>query len=165
MTGRGVVRTADLLLRPVRVEDVPRLVEVETDPRTTLHSPSGPPTAHEAERLLLSAAAEWAAGGVGYWAVEHAGRLIGTAGIRRVTLHDRPCWNLYYRLAPEAWGRGLASQAALAATAYVAELDGLPVVARTRPANTGAQRVAVKAGLQRRPELDSSGFHTYASDW
>lgn len=159
-------RTADLLLRPVRRQDVPLLVEIETDPRTTQHSPSGPPAPEDAERLLLSVVAEWESGGVHYWAVEHGGHLVGTAGLRAVTLHGRACWNLYYRLSPQVWGRGLARQAAQEAVVLAQQLPGgRPVVARTRPGNVPAQRVAVKAGLVRREELDSDGFHTFATSW
>ncbi len=105
-------------------------------------------------------------GEVGYWAVEHHGQVIGAAGLRQVTLHGRPCWNLYYRLTPEAWGRGLGTQAAREAVAYAGEAGGgLPVVARTRPTNASAQRVATAAGLHRFTDLDSGDFHTFADRW
>lgn len=162
----SVRRTAGLLLRPVRADDVAPLVAIETDPRTRRHSPTGPPAREQAEQLLLSVVAAWDEGGVHYWAVEHERRLVGTAGLRPVTLHDRECWNLYYRLSPDVWGRGLATEAALEAVDYARELPGrLPVVARTRPGNSAAQRVAQKVGLERREDLDSNGFHTFASHW
>jgi ribosomal-protein-alanine N-acetyltransferase len=161
-----VRRTADLLLRPVRAEDVESLVVIETDPRTTRHSPTGPPTREQAEQLLLSVVAAWDEGGPHYWAVEHERQVVGTAGLRRATLHARECWNLYYRLSPDVWGRGFATQAAREAVDCAAALPGeLPVVARTRPENSAAQRVAQKVGLERREDLDSNGFYTFASSW
>lgn len=161
-----VRRTANLLLRPLRADDVAPLVAIQTDPRTTRHSPTGPPTREEAEELLLSVVAAWDEGGVHYWAVENEQQLVGTAGLKQVTLHDRQCWNLYYRLSPDVWGRGLATQAAREAVSYAAQMaGGLPVVARTRPSNSAAQRVAQKAGLGRREDLDSNGFYTFASHW
>jgi RimJ/RimL family protein N-acetyltransferase len=162
----SVRRTTDLLLRPISHDDIDRLVSIETDPRTTRHSPTGVPTPGEAAGLVASAADAWEVGEVGYWAVEHQGQVIGAAGLRLVTLHGRQCWNLYYRLSPVAWGQGLGTQAAQEAVAYAAEADAdMPVVARTRPANTAAQRVALAAGLQPTPELDSNGFHTFAHRW
>jgi RimJ/RimL family protein N-acetyltransferase len=162
----AVRRTADLLLRPITRHDVDRLAAIEMDPRTTRHSRTGPPTRERAVELLTSTAEAWENGNVGYWAIEHHGKLIGAAGLRLVTLHARQCWNLYYRLSPEAWGRGLGTQAAQEAVAYAAEGGGgLPVVARTRPANTAAQRVAMAAGLQRSAKLDSNGLHTFADRW
>lgn len=159
-------RTADLLLRPVRAEDVQSLVAIETDPRTTQHSPAGPPTRDQAEQLLLSVVAAWDEGSHHYWAVEHQRQLVGTAGLRRAALHRRECWNLYYRLSPDVWGRGFGTQAAREAVACAAVLPGdLPVVARTRPDNAAAQRVAQKVGLARREDLDSNGFYTFASSW
>lgn len=161
-----VRRTADLLLRPLTAVDVEALIDIETDPRTTRHSPAGPPTREQAEQLLLSVVAAWDAGGLHYWAVEHEQLLVGTAGLRPVMLQDRQCLNLYYRLSPDVWGGGLATQAAQEAVACAAELPGgLPVVARTRPSNAAAQRVALKAGLGRREDLDSSGFFTFAWRW
>lgn len=161
-----VRRTADLLLRPLRADDVEPLIEIETDSRTTRHSPAGPPTRTQAEQLLLSVVTAWVQGAVSYWAVEHEQQLVGTAGLRLVRLHDRQCWNLYYRLSPDVWGQGLATQAAREAVAYAVEMPGgLPVIARTRPSNPAAQRVAQKAGLARREDLDSNGFHTFVSHW
>ena len=56
-----------------------------------------------------------------------------------------------------------------AARAAIALADGcrprLPVLARTRPTNAPAQRVAQASGLQRRPDLDSDGFQVFASWW
>ena len=161
-----VRRTADLVLRPVRAEDVESLVAIETDPRTTRNSPTGPPTREQAKQLLLSVVAAWDEGGPHYWAVQHERQLVGTAGLRRAKLHERECWNLYYRLSPDVWGRGFATQAAREAVGFAAVMLGeLPVVARTRPDNSAAQRVALKVGLERREDLDSNGFCTFASSW
>jgi RimJ/RimL family protein N-acetyltransferase len=128
----AVRRTPDLLLRPITRVDIDPLVAIETDPHSTRHSPKGPPTPDAAAELLASAAAAWEAGDVGYWAVECDGRIIGAAGLRLVALHGRQCWNIYYRLSPEAWGQGLGGQAAREAVDYAAEAGGgLPVVARS----------------------------------
>jgi len=40
-----------------------------------------------------------------------------------------------------------------------------PVLARTRPANYAAIRVAQAAGLERRSDLDSDGFVVLAHGW
>ena len=56
--------------------------------------------------------ADWDCEGFGYWVVEHQGEVIGIAGVKPVSVHGAPCWNLYYRFAPESWGQGLAAEAA-----------------------------------------------------
>ena len=162
----GFRSTASLRLRPVRFDDLDALVEVEGDPATNQHSPTDPPTSAEVERRLRASIEAWTRDGVGYWAVEHGDELVGVAGLRRMVLQDRDCWNLYYRLRPSAWGKGFAREAAVAAVALADEQrPRLPVLARTRSTNTPAQRVAEAAGLQRRADLDSGGFEVFACWW
>ena len=158
--------TASLRLRPLSLDDLAAVIEVEADPATNRHSPTGPPTSPEVEQRLRVSVEAWTRDGVGCWAVEHDGELVGVAGLRRMALQGRDCWNLYYRLRPSAWGKGFGREAARAAIALA---DGcrprLPVLARTRPTNAPAQRVAQASGLQRRPDLDSDGFQVFASWW
>ena len=116
--------------------------------------------------LFLSSLRTWTELGVGYAVVEHDGRPVGLCGLRPLELHGRSCWNLYYRFSPAAWGRGFATTAAREAVALArGRTPTLPVLARTRPANTAAVRVAERAGLLRRPDLDADGFVVLACDW
>ena len=165
--GPAAVRsTPRLRLRPLRLDDLEALCAVETDPATNRHRPAGPPTRDEVEERLRGSVQAWQDDGVGYWAVEHEGQLVGVAGLRPLELHRRACWNLYYRLRPASWGRGLAAEAARETVAFGGELDPLvPVVARTRPGNLAAQEVAERAGLMRRADLDADGFHVHARGW
>ena len=83
-----------------------------------------------------------------------------------LTFRHRSCWNLCYRFSPRAWGRGLATEAAREAVAVAHALQPvLPVVARTRPSSIAAIKVAIRAGLDRRADLDTDGFAVLASDW
>ena len=167
MPRRSSVReTVRLRLRPLQIEDLEALAAVESDPITNRHRPAGPPSRGEVEQYLREFVQAWDEQGAGYWAVEHGGAFIGVAGLRRLAFHDRDCWNLYYRLRPDLWGRGFASEAAREAVLFAGEQDVmLPVVARTRPANVPAQRVAERAGLERREDLDADGFEVFANSW
>jgi RimJ/RimL family protein N-acetyltransferase len=40
-----------------------------------------------------------------------------------------------------------------------------PVVARTRPSNDAAKRLAESVGLSRREDLDEGGFAVFATGW
>ena len=44
--------TASLRLRPLSLDDLAPVIEVEADPATNRHSPTGPPTSPEVERRL-----------------------------------------------------------------------------------------------------------------
>ena len=158
--------TARLHLRPVTADDTAALVALEMDPRANLHRPDGPPTLEEAEQHVLDYLAQWAGDGVGYWAVEVRGKVVGVAGLRFMVWRKRDVWNLYYRFSPEVWGLGYATEVASEAVQAAFEhVPRLPVVARTRPDNAGALRVAEAAGLDRRPDLDLDGFAVFASHW
>ena len=108
----------------------------------------------------------WDEYGISYWSVEFEGELIGVAGIEPLEFGDRSCWNLYYRLTPSAWGKGLASEAAREAVSVAAAVEPeWPVVARTRPGNLPSARVAQRAGLERRSDLDADGYVVFARGW
>lgn len=108
----------------------------------------------------------WRQHGVGYWAVERDGEFLGVAGLRATTVSGRDCWNLYYRLRPSVWGKGFATEAAREALDVAGKLrPRLPVIARTRPANDAAKKVAARAGMDRHPELDADGFEVFAHGW
>ena len=158
--------TDRLHLRRVTLDDTEALVGIETDPAGNAYRPGGPPSAEEAEQHVRDYVAQWSADGVGYWAVEHHGTVVGVAGLRFMVFQLRDCWNLYYRFAPRTWGRGYATEAATEAVAMAIEhVPRLPVVARTRADNPAALRVAEAAGLERRPDLDGDGFVVFVSHW
>ena len=158
--------TAGLRLRPVTYDDLPDVLALETCPRTNAHRPGGPPSVADVEEQLRSSLRTWSELGIGYAVVEHDGLPVGLSGLRPLELHGRSCWNLYYRFSPQVWGRGVATWAAREALRVARGREpALPVVARTRPANLPAVRVAERAGLQRRPDLDVDGFLVLVSYW
>jgi RimJ/RimL family protein N-acetyltransferase len=68
--------------------------------------------------------------------------VIGSGG---VLVSSDGVWNLGYRLAPRAWGHGLATEVVQAALDADPER---PVLARLLAHNVGSRRVAEKAGLR-----------------
>jgi RimJ/RimL family protein N-acetyltransferase/adenylate kinase family enzyme len=156
-------RTARLRLRRVTEADIPAVVAISTDPRTNRHRPDGTPTPDQAAAIARSFIRGWEVNGIGYWLVEYEARNVGVAGITPITLGDVDCWNLYYRFSPEVQGRGLAAEATGEAIAVARGLTPeWPVVARTRPDNEPAIRLALAIGLVRRPDLDGDGYVAFA---
>jgi [ribosomal protein S5]-alanine N-acetyltransferase len=157
------IRTERLRLAPMTLADSARVVGLYVDPRVNRHSPSGAPTAAESRRRVRESVAAWARDGIGYWIVEHEGRLAGVTGVRPTELRGATYWNVFYRFAPETWGRGIASEAVRAVLQAAREqVPGRHFAARTRPGNQAAIRLAEAVGLTRARELDSDGFVTYA---
>lgn len=158
--------TASLCLRAVTIDDLPAVIAIEADPETNKHRPGGPPSAKDIEKHLRAFVQTWDEHGVGYWIAKHEDGVVGLAGIRPLTFRGRPCWNLYYRFSPSVWGRGFAKEAAREAVAVARGREPvLPVIARTRPSNQPAIRVAQAAGLARRPDFDADGFLILCHGW
>jgi [ribosomal protein S5]-alanine N-acetyltransferase len=157
------LQTERLRLRAPTLADMSRMVALSTDPRVNLHSPSGSPTAEQSRVAVRTAIAAWDRDGIGHWLVECDGRLAGIAGVRPAELQGDTYWNVYYRFAPETWGRGIASEAVRAALAAARDhVPGRRFVVRTRPTNEAAIQLAQAVGLTRSPRLDSNGFVTFA---
>jgi ribosomal-protein-alanine N-acetyltransferase len=151
--------TPDLLLRRVVLRDADAVWRLHSDPATNAYNPAGPMTdPDQARRRAEEWVLDWTRDGFGYWAVEERsapGHVVGFGGVRRTLWRGRDVVNLYYRLAPSAWGKGYASEIVAAAVAQWRELaTGLPLIAYTTADNVPSQRTAAKGGLVRRPELD-----------
>ena len=154
------VQTARLTLRRLQPTDGPAMFAVHSDPATYRYSPDRPhPDLATSEEMLRACLHDWDTYGFGYWAVTLAQdekRIIGFGGVEYRVWREREVLNLYYRLTPSAWGQGYATELARAAVNLARTyLPQLPVVARTRAANIPSIRTAERAGLIRRPDLDT----------
>jgi len=182
------VGTARLTLRRPHPGDSPAMFAVHGDPLTNQHNPAGPdPDPETSEATLRNWLRRWEIDGYGYWAVARAGTedvhrrhavrpsravaragtegIIGFGGVERQTLRDRDVLNLYYRLTSGVWHQGYATELAQTAVGLAqAYLPHLPVIARTRPHNIASQRTAERAGLRRRPDLDTEHI-VFALGW
>jgi RimJ/RimL family protein N-acetyltransferase len=84
--------------------------------------------------------------------------VVGYCGVKAMSAHGQPVLNLIYRFIPSVWGRGYATEAAIAAAAWVDQNQpDSTLLVRVRPANQASQNVALKAGLRRDPAMDDQG--------
>ena len=148
------------------------ILRLHQDRLAIAHNPSDALADEPAARQLLRRwTNHWDRHGIGYWAIqERTGPdVVGFCGIKIMTMHGRSVANLFYRLDPAYWGRGLAAEAASIAVDRAGAHSARPIVARVRPENHASARVAVKAGLVRVPDLDTHGEdgpdHVYAAGW
>ncbi|MFN3449767.1 MAG: GNAT family N-acetyltransferase [Roseococcus sp.] len=145
-----VLRTPRLVLRGFREEDLDALAAMQADPEVMRHLGVGESAGRPRGRIeswqhMAQFMGQWALRGCGIWAVEHAGRFVGRVGI----LHPEgwPGPELAYALAREAWGRGLAVEAARAALAWAeAHLPARSIISLIRPENEASRRVARSLG-------------------
>jgi ribosomal-protein-alanine N-acetyltransferase len=149
------ISTARLSLDKLSVVDFDAMWSIYADPLTNEFNPGGPLTRMAAQRMFGEWLGQWHNHGFGYWTVRDEAGVIGFSGIRFGSWNERTVLNLTYRLTPRAWGRGYATEAATAAVdLWRAEHSAHPLIAYTKPGNTGSQRTALAAGLERRPDLD-----------
>ena len=157
-------RTTRLNFRRADHADLDEILRIHSDPAANVHNPNGPMRDLAGARAYLDMwNNDWATAGIGYWAFsrrddpdEPDDRIVGFGGLRYRQLGHDWIHNMYYRLAPQAWGQGFAPEiAAVARHAWADHFAGRgPLLAITRPGNTASQRTAVRAGLSRRIDLD-----------
>jgi len=144
--------TSRLLLRAPTPADDAEVYAIHSDPAANQHNPAGPATVEHAADMLRSWLADWRRDGLGYWMVRDrdTSDVIGVGGVRFTGDHEdgRRVLNLYYRFAPHAWGRGLATELCAAAIGVARTYESpLVVVAIVHPSNTASAAVARRAGL------------------
>ena len=144
------LRTERLMLRRLRPEDLPTVVQIQGDPAANRHNPIGTASPSRIAQQLRCWVADWDEHGVGYWLVVDAetGQAVGIGGLRPIEHDGRPALNMFYRFRPSAWGRGLALEMARAAVSC-ADQAGTPVVVITTPDNLPSIRLAERLGFRR----------------
>jgi RimJ/RimL family protein N-acetyltransferase len=140
--------TARLLLRPFTTADFDDLYSLYSDPEVMRYIGAGVRTREETEQGMVRTADHWSRIGLGMWAVfeKDTGRFVGRCGLQ--PLAETPEIEVGYALHREFWGRGYATEGALAALRFGFETAGLNrIVAIARPENTGSRHVMEKAGM------------------
>jgi RimJ/RimL family protein N-acetyltransferase len=142
------------VLAPPASADLDEVHAIFSDPATWLHLPKGRfSSVAETAAMIADLEQEWRQAGLSQWVVRAAARWDDVAlgdviGVGGVSPRADGWWNLGYRLAPRAWGRGLAVQISLEAIEMGRRLrPSWPVVARLLSNNPGSERVSRRAGL------------------
>jgi ribosomal-protein-alanine N-acetyltransferase len=152
------LRTARLLLRQWRDEDVAAFAELSADPAVMEYLRPLPDRA-SGGAWAAQARAHWQQHGFGQWVVEVPGEasFIGVVGLNVVPYEApfTPAVEIAWRILPAHWGQGYATEAAQAALDYgFAKLGLTEIVALTVPANWRSRRVMDRLGMVRSPEED-----------
>ncbi|MFO0541084.1 MAG: GNAT family N-acetyltransferase, partial [Phenylobacterium sp.] len=154
-----MIVTDRLVLRPWKDADRLAFAAINGDPR--VHDWLGGPISAEASYALIDRInAGIAADGFGLWAAELRtdGRLAGMIGLSRVAegnLPVGPCVEIGWRLHPDVWGQGLASEGAQAALDWGLGPGGIAVIlAFTATTNLASQAVMRRSGLTPDPSRE-----------
>ena len=158
MTAPLELQTDRLRLRRWLPADREPFAAMNADPRVTEYLP-GPMSREESDTLVARIEDHFDRHGFGLWAVEtrDAASFAGFIGLMvpRFEAHFTPCVEIGWRLGPEHWGRGYATEGARAALAFgFAELGLDQIVSFTVPANTRSRSVMEKIGMTYDPADD-----------
>ena len=157
------IETERLLLRPFEAGDAADLAAMNADPKVMRFFPA-PLSPAESRARLDHWIAKQARFGYAFSAVLRRtdGAFLGMCGISRVEggLPIAPCTEIGWRLIPEAWGQGIASEAARAWLRVGFETFDLPeIVAFTPEPNRPSAAVMARIGMRPAPDL-GFGFPT-----
>jgi ribosomal-protein-alanine N-acetyltransferase len=149
--------TERLRLRALRESDLEEFQELYGHPR--VQDLIGAHTPEEVEEELRFGIAHQAEHGWSFWAVEQLGdgAFLGVCGVRPLEMRG-PEVELGYDLLPDAWGRGVATEAVRATLDYALGPLGMQrVIAVVEPHHRASKRVLEKAGMTRVGERDAYG--------
>jgi RimJ/RimL family protein N-acetyltransferase len=143
--------TERLCLRRWREEDSEPFASMNADPKVMEHFPALL-TREESDKSVARIEAHFREYGFGSWAVEIPGvaPFAGFIGlcVPGFKSHFMPCVEIGWRLAAEYWGRGYATEGALAALRFGFErLELAELVSYTTPENVRSRRVMEKLGM------------------
>ncbi len=155
------IETERLIIRDFTASDVDDFAHLVADEEVMRFSLKGPLSKEEAkeyfQRRILGHYEEH---GFGVWAVLHREKLIGFAGLISQTIDEEKWVELAYRFTPKFWGKGFATEAAMAICQYAFETLGLKqLISIIDPKNTPSIKLASRVGMNFWKEAVFHGFH------
>lgn len=146
-----MIETARLILRPFRDADRDAFAAINGDPRVSDWL-GGPIDRAASDAVVDRVNAHIAAYGYGFWAAERKAdaRLIGLIGLKPMEddLPPAPAVEIGWRLAPDAWGQGFATEGGAAALDWgFARRVASEIIAITAAGNLRSQAVMRRIGM------------------
>jgi RimJ/RimL family protein N-acetyltransferase len=167
------LRTERLLLRRWKPSDEAEMTRINRHPEVGryLNRPVDDDALAAFYGLITD---HWHRHGYGPWALESvegdsSGQFLGFAGLAHVPpflAAAGPAPELGWRLDPVFWGRGLATEAAIAARDHALGPLGLPqLISIIHPDNDRSRRVAVKLGMHRERQIHNPAIDRDVDVW
>ena len=148
-----IFETPRLFVRTLLDTDFPHVYRMQSDPDAMRYI-RAPVTDEQIvhERVTMWEAYRAKCPGLGVFALESKidGAFVGYVTARHVDFDPATGeYEIGYAIAPECWGRGLASEIVPPLCRYLFDISGAPqLVAFTDPENIASQRVLLKSGFR-----------------
>lgn len=151
-----ILQTERLLIREHAPEDALALHRLNTDPEVMRYTHEEPSPGVEAMRQAILDYPDYKRYGYGRWTVEYEAQVIGFAGPKY--LEELGETDVGYRLLPNFWGRGLATEAVQAIAEHCFRRIRLPrLIGLVLPDNIASIRVLEKCGFLFERAIDYDG--------
>ena len=149
------LETQRLILREFRQKDLYQLAPILANSKVMKFSPTGMLSVSQVQAKIDSFITSYKEFGFGKWAVifKESNQLIGYCGIAVEQIDKVDEREIGYRLDPEFWGRGLATEAALKTLQYGFEQFKFPyILGIVERKNVESVRVLKKLGMRYKRE-------------
>ena len=147
------IETTRMVLERLRIDHLDEVSTLLRDPRVAATGwPGGtPPSEHEVLISVKDKERHWERHGFGMWLMRdrETGEMVGRGGLQwTFYVEDLDEVEVGWSVVPERWGRGLATELALASIDVAfGPLDLEQIVAFTTPENVASRRVMEKSGF------------------
>jgi len=172
MTGI-ILETARLRLEPWAPAHLDALNEMSSDPQVMRYLGGVLKSKDETAAAIEQQQARWVTHGFGWWSFldRTSGALIGAGCIQHLAGNVENPLEIGWRLRPERWGQGYASEAARTMGSFAFDQLQIPVLtAVAMPENTASRRVMERLdmrfrGIERWYDMDVATYDITAADW
>lgn len=151
----ATLQTQRFILRPFQESDCDGLFALDSDPEVVRYLGNNPMTSlTEASTMIQYILKQYADFGIGRWVIadKSSGAFIGWAGLKFVTeiTNDRSHFHdIGYRLLRQHWGKGIATECALASLKFGFETMQLEAIhAGAHQENAASNHILQKIGLR-----------------
>ena len=157
------LKTTRLTLRPFTKQDARPLCQILSVPGVLEYFPSSDaPDLERVQKLVQKQIDHWGVHDYGWWAVEpiEEGELIGWSGLQYLPETDEI--EISYLLGKPYWGKGLATESAIAGLDYGFKSLGIEkIIGIVHPENVASQKVLEKIGLRFQEQTEYFGMECY----
>jgi len=149
------VETERLILREFLMSDAEDFFEMDAAPEVHRYLGNNPSTSIEQARSVIdNIRQQYIDNGIGRWAAveKSSGKFIGWSGLKFITDIENNQTHFYdvgYRLHPNFWGKGYATESAKAALEYgFSTLQLKEIIGMCHEENTASRKALEKCGLK-----------------